>query len=116
MLDSSKNYDVYTFFENEEDESETQVKFVDLEEDSIGEYITEGDSVMGHVYQIILCKDHKTDPDKYDHLDYFEAILSHPLTYIKQMIEWGWYGVIIRKTTKSQDIVDMTLDNLKKAL
>lgn len=116
MLDTSKKYDVYTFFHGDRKEDDTEIKFIELDKDGIGEYITDGDSEVGHVHHIILCKDHKTDPNKYDKLDHFEAILSHPPTYIKQMIDWGWYGVIIRKTTKSQDIVDMTLDNLKKAL
>ena len=117
MLETEKTkHNVFTFFKSEEDDEDTEINCIELDEDGIGQYITDGDSEMGHVYHIVLIKDHKTDPKKFDQLDTFEAILTHPLTYIKQMIGWNWYGVVIRKSTRSQEIVDMTIDNLKKLL
>ena len=117
MLEIEKTkHNLFTFFESEDRDGETEINCVELDKDVIGEYIIDGDSEMGHVHQIILLKNHKTDPKKFDKLDMFEAILTHPPTYIKQMIDWEWYGVIIRKSTKSQEIVELTLDNLKKFL
>ena len=75
-----------------------------------------GNSEMGYSYHIILVKDHTEDPEKFDHFDYFEAVLVCPLEYISGLIKEGWYGVIAKRTTTSNEYVDDVLDNIKKLL
>jgi hypothetical protein len=114
-LKNREKYNFFSFFENDETEG-TKLECLELTKEIIGEPNTEEASEMGHKYHIILVKDHKDDEDKFDHYDYFEAILCDPITYIEQMIEWNWYGVIVRKSTKSQQLVDVAIDNIQKVL
>jgi hypothetical protein len=75
-----------------------------------------GGSSLGDSYHVVLFKDHKTDKDKYDELDTFEAILCEPLEYISTLIPAGFYGIIARKTTTSHEIMEKLLDNIRKTL
>jgi hypothetical protein len=109
-----EKYNFFSFFSNDDDD--TELTCMTLNDDVMGDTITDEGSLVGHKYQIVLVKDHSTDPDKFDHFDFFEAILADPLTYIEQLIGWGWYGVIIKKTTKSKEIIDIAIDNIRKVL
>jgi hypothetical protein len=71
---------------------------------------------VGHKYQIMLLRDHKEDKEKFADLDIFEAILAHPLTYIRPLIKSGWYGIVIRKSDKSQEFLDDALAEIKEFL
>lgn len=115
MLDSLKylknhSFDVLTFLEGEED---SQIKV------ELNSYTTPGEKVggnqVGELYDIILFQDHEEDVEKFDKLDHFVAILGDPLEYISQLIPSGWYGIIARKTTTSEEIVAGWLDNIKSA-
>jgi hypothetical protein len=115
-LENREKLNFFSFFEDEDDAGRTNLQCFEMDSAIMGEYVTEEGSEMGHKYQIVLVKDHQTDPDKFDKLDLFEAILTDPVTYIRQMIGWGWYGVVVRKSTKSQELVDLAIDNIKKVL
>lgn len=75
-----------------------------------------GGSSLGNSYHIILCRDSKEHEDKFDNFDSFEAILVDPLTYISDLIPQGWYGIVAKKTTTSQKVVDHMLDLFSKHL
>ena len=83
------------------------------------QYLERGEPVggndLGHSYHIILCKDHPTE-DKFDQFDSFEAILAEPLEYISGLIPQGWYGVIAKKTTTSNQIITKLLDSFNNHL
>ena len=115
MLDSLKylknhSFDVLTFLEDEE---ESQIKV------ELNSYTNPGEKVggnqVGELYDIILFQDHEEDVEKFDKLDHFVAILGDPLEYISQLIPSGWYGIIARKTTTSEEIVSKWLDNIRSA-
>lgn len=107
----NQSFDVLTFFENEEEESQVKVE--------LNSYTNPGEKVggnqVGELYDIILFQDHEEDVEKFDKLDHFVAVLGDPLEYISQLIPSGWYGIIARKTTTSEEIVAGWLDNLKAA-
>lgn len=111
-----ETHDLYTFFPNTMDTEKTQVQCMDLNDGVLGRYFDEEGSDIGHKYQIVLCKDHAEDEDKWDHLDQFEAILTHPITYIRNLAKMGWYGIIVRKSEKSDKIVDHTVAKIKELL
>jgi hypothetical protein len=75
-----------------------------------------GGSQLGDTYHVVLFKDHKTDKDKYADLDTFEAILCDPFEYISGLIPAGFYGIIARKTTTSNELVNKLLDNVKQTM
>ena len=83
------------------------------------QYLERGEPVggndLGHSYHIILCKDHPTE-DKYHDLDTFEAILGSPVEYMSNMIEGGFYGIIAKKTTTSEQLYHRMLDLMDKHL
>jgi hypothetical protein len=83
-------------------------------------YNERGESVsnssLGNIYHIMLFRDSKTDPDKYTDFDHFEAVLISPLEYISGLIPAGWYGIIAKKTTTSNNFVKKTLDMFKEHL
>ena len=71
-------------------------------------------STLGEMYHIVLFRDHKTDKEKYDNVDSFEAILVEPCEYISRLIPCGFYGIIGRKTTTSKKLFKKLLDNVLK--
>jgi hypothetical protein len=73
-----------------------------------------GGNTLGDEYHIILFRGHETQ-DKYIDLDYFDAILPDPLEYISGLIPAGFFGIIARKTTTSQKIVNKIVDKMKEA-
>ena len=65
----------------------------------------EGNAV-GDKWHIILFQedDEKDDDDLIiKNFDTFEAIFSDPREYISDLIECGWYGIVSRKTTTSEN-------------
>jgi hypothetical protein len=104
-----KQFDLITFLSGEEEDSVivSGQQYVDP-----GVY-AEG-SKIGHMYHILMFKDHKEDPEKYDCLDLWEAILLEPLEYISERIPEGWYGIIARKTSTSHKFIQDSLDSIKE--
>jgi hypothetical protein len=49
-------------------------------------------------------------------LDSIEAILSDPLEYISGLIPSGFYGIIAKRTTTSEKIINKLLDNMKQSM
>jgi hypothetical protein len=99
-----EKFDFITFFEGEKVDS---ISVMGQFYNEPGEPV--GGSSLGDSYHIILFKSHKTE-DKYVDLDNFEAILADPLEYMSGLIPSGFYGVIARKTTTSDGIIQRLLD------
>jgi hypothetical protein len=108
---SSSEYDYITFIEHPELDGHYWVQCSQY--DDPGEKI--GGSNMGDAYHILIYRNHETDPELYKDVDCFDAILSHPFEYISNMIKGGWYGIVARKTSKSREFIDKTLDVFRKA-
>lgn len=72
-----------------------------------------GGSEMGDEWHIILFKEGE---EKFTDLDHFDAILSSPLEYVSNLIPQGWYGLIAKKTTTSQEFLKRSLDILQKTV
>lgn len=94
-------FDFLTFLDSDK---EGQIAIMASDYSNRGEDI--GGNSMGKEYHIVLFRDHKTNSDKYDELDYFDAVLVDPLEYVSGLIPAGFYGVIGRKTTTSGKIID----------
>lgn len=114
MKDAKFNF--YSFWELQEDSGKTKLECLSFTDDFMGQYAVEEDTEIGHKYQILLVRDHEEDEDKYTDLDVFEAILSHPITYINQLIPSGWYGFVIRKSDKSREYIQSAVAELTKLL
>lgn len=72
-----------------------------------------GGSAMGDEWHIILFRE---DEEKFTDLDNFDAILSSPLEYVSNLITQGWYGIIAKKTTTSQEFLKKSLDIIQRAV
>jgi hypothetical protein len=75
-----------------------------------------GGNELGHVYHIMLCRDHPEDKNKFDKFDHFEAVLVCPLEYISGLITQGWYGIVAKKTTTSEKVYNRIVDLMTKHL
>lgn len=102
--------DIIMFFEGSKPDS---IKIEGNQYEDRGEPV--GGSSMGHSYHIVLCKDHPTE-DKFTDFDSFEAILACPLEYISGLIPSGWYGIIAKKTTTSQKVIEKVLASFENHL
>jgi hypothetical protein len=105
----NEKYDCITFFQGDDGPNSLDIEgnfYYDP-----GETVCEGD-----VYHIVLVQDHETEPEKYTNFDFFEARLLDPLEYISGLIPSGWFGIIARKTTKSDRFINSAVDNIKKLL
>ena len=61
------------------------------------------------IYDIIIFRgDEKRG---YTDVERFEAVLSCPFTYSDRMYHGKYYGIVAKKTTTSDDIVDSILRN-----
>ena len=69
-----------------------------------------GGSSMGDSYEIVLFKDGDNGATDIDH---FKAILGCPIEYASFIIPAGWYGLITKWTTTSEEIISELLDKLK---
>ena len=94
-----KDYDFISFLSGEKKDS---VEIIASDYNKRGKSVDAG--TMGEMYHIMLFRDHKTDVERYDDLDVFEAILIDPSEYISRLIPAGFYGVVGRKTTTSEQI------------
>jgi hypothetical protein len=104
-----RKFDCITFFAGEEEDT---VKVSGQYYEEPGVY-AEG-SKIGDMYHILMFKDHKEDPEKFDCLDLWEAILVEPLEYISERIPEGWYGIIARKSSTSNKFIQESLDLIKE--
>jgi hypothetical protein len=101
--------DFFTFLAGDE---EGRIDIMSSEYAIPGEKI--GGNALGDLYHIVLFRDSKENPEEYDDVDNFEAILACPLEYVSGLIPGGFYGIIARKTTTSHKIVDKLLAMMKK--
>jgi len=104
-----KNIDFFTFLSGDE---EGQVDIISSEYSNPGEKV--GGTSLGDLYHIVLFRESEINPDEYDNVDDFEAILACPLEYASGLIPGGFYGIIARKTTTSNKLVDKLLALMKK--
>lgn len=97
-------YDCITFLPTEDNSIHIEAgKLV-----SLGEKL--GGSSMGDSYEIILFKDGE---DGVTDIDHFRAILGCPMEYASFIIPAGWYGMITKWTTTSNEITDDLLEKLR---
>jgi len=61
-------------------------------------------SQEGDAFDIIIFR--LDEEEEITDLDRFEGILIEPREYISRMIKSDWYGVVARKTTTSDKMVD----------
>lgn len=105
-----EDYDFITFFEGD------KKSWINV---NCQEYTNRGDPVefsdMGFKWHIILFRNHVTE-DKFVGFDHFEAILLDPLEYISGLIPDGWFGIIAKKTTTSDLVVQKLLDKCKQMI
>ena len=106
-----KDYDFISFLSGDKKDS---VEIIASDYNKRGKSIDAG--TMGEMYHIMLFRDHKTDEERYDDLDVFEAILIDPSEYIARLIPCGFYGIIGRKTTTSGKIFKKLVANMSKQI
>ena len=104
-LDEIKSYDMIFFTPNDENEGLTVVTAAHYKES--GEKLKPG--VAGDTFDIILFR----LDEEYDitDLDKFDGVLIDAKIYVNRMIKENWYGMVARKTTTSQHIVDDVFAN-----
>jgi len=78
-------------------------------------YLEKGEDIdsttIGPSWTIMLFK---YNEEKIQELDRFDAILSEPREYISTLILDDWYGIIARRTTKSEELINDLFDSLTK--
>jgi len=104
-----RKLDFFTFLAGDE---EGQIDIMSSEYATPGERV--GGNSLGDMYHIVLFRDSEENPEEYDNVDDFEAILACPLEYASGLIPGGFYGIIARKTTTSQKLVNKLLALMKK--
>jgi len=104
-----QNIDFFTFLAGDE---EGQINIMGSEYANPGEKL--GGNSLGDLYHIVLFRDSKENCDEYDEVDSFEAILACPLEYASGLIPGGFYGIIARKTTTSDKLMNRLLAFMKK--
>ena len=67
-------------------------------------------SDIGDLYDIIIFRGNEVDG--YHDLERFEAILACPYTYSNRMYQGHYYGIVAKKTTTSEDIVESIVSKL----
>ena len=108
---SKQKYDCVTFFQSDK---KGQIRVEGQLYQNPGEKMA-GNSI-GDMWHIILYRDSEVDESKYADLDYFDAIVGDPLEYISTLIPHGFYGLVARKTTTSNEFINRCLDIIKQAL
>ena len=82
----------------------------------IGTYDAESNLVdnteMGPCFHIFVFK--LNDSFVMEDDDYYEAVLTFPVTYINSLIECGFYGIIFKKTDASLKYHEELIDNVKR--
>lgn len=72
-------------------------------------------SEMGKWWHILLFRCNKEE-GLVENLDTFDAIFSDPKEYISSLIPQGWYGVIAKKTTTSNEFINDALDRFREMM
>lgn len=104
----NESFDFITFLEGEKKDS---IEVIGTEYQDRGESVDAG--IMGDSWHIVLFREDKNDKDKYAELDTFEAVLVEPITYISNLIPAGYFGIIARKTTTSDKIINRIVDKIR---
>lgn len=103
-----RDFDMISFVESEDN----TIKIIGSNYDDLGKKL--GGSELGDSYHIVLFRDSKTDPEKYDDFETFDAILGDPLEYISGLLPKSIYGIVARKTTTSGTFINKILDNIRE--
>ena len=80
-----------------------------------GSYYEKGDEIrsnLGCVYHITIFKQ---KDDMTSDFDCFEATLIDPLVYLSHIIKSGFFGVISKKTTTSEEFNQDMVNNMKES-
>jgi len=112
MLDFMKeieNVDYISFLPHEENENAVEVLSQNFHEEVKGVPID--GSPLGPAYHVILFK--VDEEDEIIHKDYFDAIFTDVREYISELIPQDWYGLVMKKTTKSGPLFEKMIANLK---
>jgi len=104
-----KEMDFISFLPHDDDDDSLAIISQEYKDESRGEPVDA--TAVGPSYHIVLFK---WDEEYPTHIDSFEAVFSDIREYISNLIPQNWYGVAVRKTTKSEPIFQNILDNLKK--
>ena len=113
MLDFMKeieNADYISFLPHEENENAVEVLSQYFNEEIKGDPV--GGSSVGPAYHVILFK--VDEEDEIIHEDYFDAIFSDVREYISGLIPQYWFGLVMKKTTKSGPLFEKMIANLKE--
>jgi hypothetical protein len=105
QLQEIKEYDAIFFIPHPEDETMTNI--------NVASYKKTGDKIggteLGDFYDIILFR--MSEEDDIVDLEKFEAILVDPRVYVSRMVKDDWYGLVAKKTTTSDELVNNTFAN-----
>lgn len=97
-----KEYDMIFFTPAEEDD-ETQVLSATYK--NPGEKVKPG--LAGDIFHIVLFRLNEMESENLvTDLEHFEGVLIEPKTYVSRMIKDNWYGVVARKTSTSQTLIE----------
>lgn len=100
VLREIEDYDTIFFVPHPEDDN--QVKLEVAKYKDMGEKLDVG--LAGDSFEIILFR--LNGEDELTDLDKFQGVLSEPREYISRMIKDDWYGMVTRKTTTSDRLVN----------
>ena len=103
--DYKNDLDGFYFISDENDE----LKFESFKYNDPGEVIS---AEIGDMHHIILFKE--TEEGNLYAQDMFEAILVDPITYAGNMLKCGFFGMISKKTTTSQNWIDLVWEKLNE--
>lgn len=78
----------------------------------VGKRLKYQKSELGHFYHIMIYKANEFGDAV--NIDKFEAILTDPSVYISNLIECGFFGVVIKKTKTSKKIIDNLYNGIKQ--
>ena len=78
-----------------------------------GEEVTGNE--IGKWWHILLFKCNE-ESGAVEHLDTFDAIFADPREYISGLIPQGWYGIVAKKTTTSNNFLDDAIDKFKSMM
>jgi len=113
MLDFMKeieNADYISFLPHQENENAVEVLSQYFNEEIKGDPV--GGNSVGPAYHVILFK--VDEEDEIIHEDYFDAIFSDVREYISELIPQDWFGLVMKKTTKSGPLFEKMIANLKE--
>ena len=110
LKDVGEEFDALFFLPMEDEESINIIT---------NRYKEPGDEVkgseLGNWWHILLFKCNE-ESGAVEHLDTFDAIFSDPREYISGLIPQGWYGIVAKKTTTSNNFLDDAIDKFKSMM